>query len=373
MAPLSREEYADGFIDSSLDEEHCPRDPSEDEDLSKVFQISTHVLSINTQGKGLLDFAPLYTQSLKDLMKSCRRNAHYTQLLTHELLRSPEALAAKSRQSISMDIQAAKRAWDDPFEGSVSSKAVISALMTMNRERKSKGNYAPFVQSSGAGKSRTMDEVAKNFFTLPFNLRPANDTVGFPPGLHEIRDFLQVKPTDVTATELQIRYLFFFRNLFQLVAKENIGRDLTAMRDAAANEARQLIGLLEVGNEDQLSLIMYFDECHVLHEHEQEVKVNLDSDDKTTAYKALCSALSAFVDYGIFTVFLSTNSDLYDYSPQKILRSSSLGSNQATLQSIITEASFDLNSVPNPIVIEGMHSLNALCEHEIMARFGRPL
>ena len=39
-------------------------------------------------------------------------------------------------------------------------------------------NFLPIVQSSGTGKSRTVDELAKLVFTLPFNLRDPREVSG---------------------------------------------------------------------------------------------------------------------------------------------------------------------------------------------------
>jgi hypothetical protein len=46
----------------------------------------------------------------------------------------------------------------------------------MNRTRGAKyySNYLPIVQSSGTGKSRMVDELAGEIFTIPLNLREPN-------------------------------------------------------------------------------------------------------------------------------------------------------------------------------------------------------
>jgi hypothetical protein len=50
----------------------------------------------------------------------------------------------------------------------------------MNRSR-GDGKFQSFtsvIQSSGMGKSRVVDEVAKRIFTIPLNLREENDKTG---------------------------------------------------------------------------------------------------------------------------------------------------------------------------------------------------
>ncbi len=69
---------------------------------------------------------------------------------------------------------AAMKSWDAPFvrTGSLEALAVHIA-----EERGKEGSYAPycsFVQSSGMGKSRLLDEFSKEHFLIPVNLRRAN-------------------------------------------------------------------------------------------------------------------------------------------------------------------------------------------------------
>jgi hypothetical protein len=84
------------------------------------------------------------------------------------------------------------------------------------------------------GKSRTVDELAKSVFTIPFNLRPKNDTsgnlyfpliycpshddglLGYPHADDLIRDFLKVRPAE-TRIILERRYLDFLSVLFKEV------------------------------------------------------------------------------------------------------------------------------------------------------------
>ncbi|KAJ3907398.1 hypothetical protein F5879DRAFT_525004 [Lentinula edodes] len=54
------------------------------------------------------------------------------------------------------------------------------------------GNVAAIVQSSGYGKSRTVDEIAKQVFTIPMNVRNPIDTSfgAYPPPDLELHEFL---------------------------------------------------------------------------------------------------------------------------------------------------------------------------------------
>ncbi|KAG9082082.1 hypothetical protein FRC06_005231 [Ceratobasidium sp. 370] len=74
---------------------------------------------------------------------------------------------------------ATKRAWEVPFVGPAA-QSLKEAIDYMNTKRHDANyaNFLPIVQGSGMGKSRTVDELARRVFMLPFNLRPAADQTG---------------------------------------------------------------------------------------------------------------------------------------------------------------------------------------------------
>ncbi|KAK2464489.1 hypothetical protein APHAL10511_003468 [Amanita phalloides] len=88
-------------------------------------------------------------------------------------------------------VVATEESWEHPFQGS----AAIGLWEHITTHYKHSDNievYAPFasiVQSSGMGKSRTVDELAKDHFIIPINLRGARST-GYPPADHSVRDYL---------------------------------------------------------------------------------------------------------------------------------------------------------------------------------------
>lgn len=71
------------------------------------------------------------------------------------------------------------KAWKEEYQGN-SGRLLVDALHAMNKKRSSTeyNNFIPIIQSSGMGKSRTVDEAAKIVFTLPFNLRSDGDATG---------------------------------------------------------------------------------------------------------------------------------------------------------------------------------------------------
>ncbi|KAI5122344.1 hypothetical protein M0805_002511 [Coniferiporia weirii] len=84
-------------------------------------------------------------------------------------------------------------------------------------------NYCPIIQSSGTGKSRAVDQLSIDHFVIPICLR-ARGTSGFPPGDHNIRDFLVVNPNRTIEVVDA-----FFSALFEVTYKKL--RDLYGTRD----------------------------------------------------------------------------------------------------------------------------------------------
>ncbi|THH03562.1 hypothetical protein EW146_g10403 [Bondarzewia mesenterica] len=76
-------------------------------------------------------------------------------------------------------------------------------------------NFVPITQSSGTGKSRTVDEMAKLVFALPFSLHSWKDETGHPLPDIEVRDVLTTPAPDSDA--LALNYYCFLANLFEAV------------------------------------------------------------------------------------------------------------------------------------------------------------
>ena len=74
---------------------------------------------------------------------------------------------------------ATTNAWVTPFVGDVH-HVLAKDINEMNAARSGESyrNFLPIIQSSGMGKSRTVDQLATEIFTLPFNLRSIYDLSG---------------------------------------------------------------------------------------------------------------------------------------------------------------------------------------------------
>ena len=119
------------------------------------------------------------------------------------------------------------QSWFAPFVG----RDALDALLNhVNNERNKEGAYVPFcsfVQSSGMGKSRLIDELSRTYFLIPVNLRESRSTgayatispfspiklifLGYPPADVSVRDFLTASNS---AGDAYICSLWFLITLF---------------------------------------------------------------------------------------------------------------------------------------------------------------
>ncbi|KAG9074982.1 hypothetical protein FRC06_010342 [Ceratobasidium sp. 370] len=87
--------------------------------------------------------------------------------------------------------------------------------MNTKRHDANYANFLPIVQSSGMGKSRTVDEPARRVFTLPFNFRPAADQTGYPKSDPGIFGRLSTQDHTLTLSQLGSRHRSLFEQLFK--------------------------------------------------------------------------------------------------------------------------------------------------------------
>jgi hypothetical protein len=116
-------------------------------------------------------------------------------------------------------------------------------------------------------------------------------------------------------------------------------------------------------------LLVYIDESHEMTTDKQTLR-----DDGRNAYQTLCSSLNELLKLDLFFVFLSTNSNLQEYSPSPRIFWSKRGRNStlAYVQTPYTELPFDIWA-RQQLVAEGRHTVDVVCEVKFMVRFGRPL
>jgi len=118
---------------------------------------------------------------------------------------------------------------------------------------------------------------------------------------------------------------------------------------------------------NNVKLMLYFDEAHVLAER----NVPHDRDGKDL-YDVLCSCLNNFVPSPIFTIFVSTTSNITQPAPQPPLaRSARARAEPGAPQAPVTETPFDCS--PRFPIKPRTIKLKDVSEVEFMAQFGRPM
>ncbi|KAF8323573.1 hypothetical protein F5887DRAFT_1208074 [Amanita rubescens] len=189
--------------------------------LSDILQVLTLELASTSMKDSVIanltlqhadDIVKIFTENQLEEWKVGVRNGvkrgDWSDLLARPELKIPASTIELSPQQE----KATKDSWERPYDGQAA-----EALWTHIRNHfdpDSKSVYAHFcsiVQSSGMGKSRTVDELGKKHFSIPINLRDALST-GYPPADHEVRDFLTTKDTE---TRSYRRACCFVDALFQ--------------------------------------------------------------------------------------------------------------------------------------------------------------
>ncbi|KAF9810325.1 hypothetical protein IEO21_07013 [Rhodonia placenta] len=111
-------------------------------------------------------------------------------------------------------------AWTSPYVGD----AHTTLLENVREINSSRGmnpyaNSMPLLQSSGMGKSRTVDELAKDIFVIPLNVRREATGYPFPHSDPDIYDYL-VSANYKTWEVTMLAYYNFFFHLFSGIREE---------------------------------------------------------------------------------------------------------------------------------------------------------
>jgi hypothetical protein len=148
--------------------------------------------------------------------------------------------------------------------------------------------------------------------------------------------------------------------------------EVLSARDALRRLLQTMDNLVEDGERkeierDRIKLLLYFDESHCL------LEANLTSETPgKTLYDVLCSRLNAFLDFPLFSIFLSTASHLGKFAPPgPYARSARIRNAPESIQAPITETPFDC--APDFLVKPSTLRFRDICSVEFMSKFGRPL
>ncbi|KAH7890628.1 hypothetical protein F5I97DRAFT_59418 [Phlebopus sp. FC_14] len=340
---------------------------------------------------------------LAKMLKKALKEKQFAAIRNLAVLRKPNQSSESA--ILPTSTAAAKAAWTTKFHGDYH-EVMLKNINSMDRKAHY-ANSAAIIQSSGSGKSRTVDALADLVFTIPFNLRHLEEhgSAAYPPQDACVKDYLCDINSVKSIAEAQLRAHRFLSHLFLEVAKEVkqvfSGRYVSSTQDLAhtwkchlsKNENRtklyervvqacreavpdqalpknQLLHDLrnvhsQADNVRAVEVILYFDEAHEL---KHVIKGNPEG---KTLYDALWSILGLFDDDAIFTLFLSTQSSLTLLAPAAEHARSSRQQKPHDVQPPITEMPFDCH--PCFPLRPGQFKLEDLKELPFLARFGRPL
>ncbi|KAB5587907.1 hypothetical protein CTheo_8651 [Ceratobasidium theobromae] len=278
-------------------------------------------------------------------------------------------------------------------------------------------NFIPIIQSSGTGKSRAVDELAKQIFTIPLNLSLPGDQDDFPVGDEGLLDLLNVgscKPP-VRAYTL---YDIFFKHLFNEVEgalrklppqnsqselalvfhshlelhRQGIYRTVTKRTrqeiwavsedteyiNQALASAKSLIELIQsksgttvaTDQKKQAQLLIYFDESHLLALTTPEYNNQYG----LTCYQYLILAINELKGLDLFFIFLSTEPKTTSRSFLESIVLSGQGRivDIEKFQAPFKRLPFNQWKEDYPLK-EDTHTLEDVCSPGFMVRFGRPL
>ncbi|TCD63019.1 hypothetical protein EIP91_006082 [Steccherinum ochraceum] len=333
------------------------------------------------------------------------------------------------------DAEATKTAWRGTFIGTFD-QLLLTTINEANTSRdKSQAytNVISIIQSSGTGKTRMCYEASKRVFTIHISLRgkasspqhPDGDN-GYPRGDTSLYEYFRsTGEKEVVHTVLRDNYAAFLASLFvevqqrvlespdlqdshsresfaeqwqahlregngssratlynKVVANlkpepesKNLKYPLKEAMDTARKEGADLVKLIrsrsriESARDKDVVVIICIDEADAL--------IAKRADKRSVPYDSLCAALNAITTLDIFTVFLSTSSNLGVFIPQRSHYTSERvrNANKDPLHAPVVELPWDIWRGPKdePISQEGTLILDDVCKASFMVRFGRPL
>ncbi|CCL99239.1 uncharacterized protein FIBRA_01254 [Fibroporia radiculosa] len=230
---------------------------------------------------------------LREILANALKTQDFSTVLRLKILRRPESL---NRQSLE---RAMRAAWEMPFHGH-SHEVLLHSIQNMMELLKPDhfyANHLPIIQSSGTGKSRMVDELARLIFTIPFNVRESVDKgFPFPHSDSAVRNFL-VDTKFKTWEGCRDAYHVFFEKLFDQVydwLDRNWGdTHFQTSRDFASTWREQLA--TEATGGKHMRGILYdtvIDNCHL----PENVDLHAAKDRTVKAGNRLATWIASHVD-----------------------------------------------------------------------------
>ncbi|KAJ8457684.1 hypothetical protein ONZ51_g11381 [Trametes cubensis] len=186
-----------------------------------------------------IEWCHAHISQLGDMVQEAYEKADYSALMRLKYIREqagrPKPRARNTQPVIrsepSLD-SAAKRAlqavihgWSAPFIGEhhVALASNIRNMYYGTSARSAYMGHAAVIQSSGSGKSRLVHEVAKEIFTIPFNIRDPKEHINngaYPPTDTAVHNLLMEWASEYSGLALQSRFHGFLQVVFEEITKE---------------------------------------------------------------------------------------------------------------------------------------------------------
>ncbi|KAJ8454653.1 hypothetical protein ONZ51_g12905 [Trametes cubensis] len=140
---------------------------------------------------------------------------------TQPVIRSEPSLDSAAKRAL----QAVIQGWSAPFIGEhhVALASNIRNMYYGTSARSAYMGHAAVIQSSGSGKSRLVHEVAKEIFTIPFNIRDPKEHINngaYPPTDTAVHNLLMEWASEYSGLALQSRFHGFLQVVFEEITKE---------------------------------------------------------------------------------------------------------------------------------------------------------
>ncbi|KAF6751649.1 hypothetical protein DFP72DRAFT_1047598 [Ephemerocybe angulata] len=267
-------------------------------------------------------------------------------------------------------------------------------------------NIGAIIQSSGYGKSRTVDEMAALIPTIPMNVRDKEDSKqgAYPPPDEPLTTlFSAISMNSLNVDEAAQAFHSFFAILFEKLAEkvDKLAKGDLAIKlraDFANTESRSefyqdvcqrfqqviphpesdhelraknaLSNLIEKlpppdkRSDNRLSLLLYVDEAHTLSNRRLRSA-------QYSLYDGMLKAVAEYSTQNFFLLVLSTSSHLDRFAPPARL-ANSMRQQRANLVAPFTEMPFDCHPKLRKRLKPDLN-LSDIQQFEFIAQFGRPL
>ncbi|KAI0653244.1 hypothetical protein C8Q70DRAFT_1059483 [Cubamyces menziesii] len=186
-----------------------------------------------------IEWCHAHVSQLGDMVQEAYQKADYSALMrlkyireqagrpkprtrnTQPVIRSEPSLDSAAKRAL----QAVIRGWSAPFIGQhhVALASNIRNMYYGTSARSAYMGHAAVIQSSGSGKSRLVHEVAREIFTIPFNIRDPKEHINngaYPPTDTAVHNLLMEWASEYSGLALQSRFHGFLQVVFEEITKE---------------------------------------------------------------------------------------------------------------------------------------------------------